>query len=199
MSRNQRSPSALTATQDCVRAFAFSSPARRPRQFEQLQFHCGKPPPAAVPSRRTNIFLVSLIPERAASPFHFNPWRSFLTCRSPGQHSKTGQGIDRSRTGSREETGPAQSPPPPSTAHPSSISALCLLSPCLASAVLLSRLRFKQQEYACIGSALKAHRNDFEGRLDPPGLFLHVAPFPFQAAQSSSAVRCSSTPLRRTL
>jgi hypothetical protein len=40
----------------CVRAFARIVPALSPRQFEQLQFHCGKPPPAAEPSTwtRTN-------------------------------------------------------------------------------------------------------------------------------------------------
>jgi hypothetical protein len=29
---------------------ARTAPARTPAQLRQLQFHCGKPPPAAVPS-----------------------------------------------------------------------------------------------------------------------------------------------------
>jgi hypothetical protein len=40
-------PLALTAMEDWVRALALSVPLRRPLQLWQLQFHCGKPPPAA--------------------------------------------------------------------------------------------------------------------------------------------------------
>ena len=39
-----------TAIEDCVRAFAFIVPLRRPSQFGQLQFHWGNPPPAPEPS-----------------------------------------------------------------------------------------------------------------------------------------------------
>lgn len=39
-----------TAMEDCVRAFAFMVPLRRPSQFGQLQFHWGNPPPAPEPS-----------------------------------------------------------------------------------------------------------------------------------------------------
>ena len=49
LSRDHREGSALTATEHCVRAFARSVPVLSPAQFEQLQFHCGKPPPAAEP------------------------------------------------------------------------------------------------------------------------------------------------------
>ena len=49
-----RMPSALSSGRmkidDCVRAFARTAPARTPAQLRQLQFHCGKPPPAAAPS-----------------------------------------------------------------------------------------------------------------------------------------------------
>jgi hypothetical protein len=41
-----------TAIEDCVRARACRVPARNPAQFGQLQFHWGKPPPAADPSTR---------------------------------------------------------------------------------------------------------------------------------------------------
>ena len=45
----QREPSALTATEHWVRGFARSDPVLTPLQLMQLQFHCGKPPPAAEP------------------------------------------------------------------------------------------------------------------------------------------------------
>src|SRR5262249_54336614 len=41
-----------TAMDDWVRARALIDPARKPLQFGQLQFHWGKPPPAADPSTR---------------------------------------------------------------------------------------------------------------------------------------------------
>ena len=41
-----------TAMEDWVRARPRKVPARYPLQFGQLQFHCGKPPPAADPSTR---------------------------------------------------------------------------------------------------------------------------------------------------
>jgi hypothetical protein len=34
---------------DCVRGLKRASSARAPVQLAQLQFHCGKPPPAAAP------------------------------------------------------------------------------------------------------------------------------------------------------
>src|SRR5690606_24507401 len=37
------------AMDDCVRGCARKVPARTPRQLRQLQFHWGKPPPAAEP------------------------------------------------------------------------------------------------------------------------------------------------------
>jgi hypothetical protein len=44
-----------TAIDDCVRAVARTVPLRSPAQLRQLQFHCGKPPPAAEPN--TTIFM----------------------------------------------------------------------------------------------------------------------------------------------
>src|ERR1700683_2106036 len=41
-----------TAIDDCVRGRARKVPARKPAQLGQLQFHCGKPPPAADPKTR---------------------------------------------------------------------------------------------------------------------------------------------------
>jgi hypothetical protein len=40
---------ALTAIDDWVRARVRIVPRRTPSQLRQLQFHCGKPPPAAAP------------------------------------------------------------------------------------------------------------------------------------------------------
>ena len=42
----------VTAIEDCVRARVCREPLRTPAQLRQLQFHCGKPPPAAEPSTR---------------------------------------------------------------------------------------------------------------------------------------------------
>jgi hypothetical protein len=42
----------VTAIEDWVRAEPWKVPARMPAQLGQLQFHCGKPPPAADPSTR---------------------------------------------------------------------------------------------------------------------------------------------------
>src|SRR5437899_4685842 len=47
--RIQLAASALIATDDCVRERALIRPRRNPSQLRQLQFHCGKPPPAAEP------------------------------------------------------------------------------------------------------------------------------------------------------
>ena len=41
-----------TAIDDWVRARVWRVPSRKPPQLRQLQFHCGKPPPAADPSTR---------------------------------------------------------------------------------------------------------------------------------------------------
>ena len=49
MLRENSAPLPLSAIEDCVRACARSVPRRRPSQLRQLQFHCGKPPPAAEP------------------------------------------------------------------------------------------------------------------------------------------------------
>jgi len=40
---------------DCVRAVALIWPVRSRWQFGQLQFHCGKPPPAAAPRTRNRM------------------------------------------------------------------------------------------------------------------------------------------------
>ena len=52
----------LTAMEDCVRGRARRVPARKPAQFGQLQFHWGKPPPAADP--RMRIFTEEWAPPR---------------------------------------------------------------------------------------------------------------------------------------
>src|ERR1700691_4004591 len=48
--------------EDCVRVCARKVPALKPRQFGQLQFHWGKPPPAADP--RMRIFTEKWAPPR---------------------------------------------------------------------------------------------------------------------------------------
>ena len=59
LNNTQSSPSP-TAIDDWVRACAGIVPWRRPAQLRQLQFHCGKPPPAAEPSTCTRIAAESL-------------------------------------------------------------------------------------------------------------------------------------------
>ena len=51
---SQSSPAPIVID-DWVRACARIAPWRRPAQLRQLQFHCGKPPPAAKPSTCTRI------------------------------------------------------------------------------------------------------------------------------------------------
>ncbi|MNF03846.1 hypothetical protein D3C80_2032430 [compost metagenome] len=51
----QFTPSSEMAMDDWVRAVARKLPSRKPAQFTQLQFHCGKPPPAADPRIWTNM------------------------------------------------------------------------------------------------------------------------------------------------
>ena len=53
--RNQEWLSEETAICACVRALPRSLPSRKRRQFEQAQFHCGKPPPAAAPRTAISI------------------------------------------------------------------------------------------------------------------------------------------------
>jgi hypothetical protein len=50
--RNHDRPSALTATDDWVRATP--APERTAAHTGQPQFHCGEPPPAAEPSTRSH-------------------------------------------------------------------------------------------------------------------------------------------------
>jgi hypothetical protein len=57
---------AETASEDCVLASAFGSLARARRQFLQLQFHWGKPPPAADPRTITLIAREVVTDGRAA-------------------------------------------------------------------------------------------------------------------------------------
>ena len=52
MNRIQSSSLPLTAIDDWVRGLAVTLPSRTPRQLSQLQFHWGKPPPAAEPRMR---------------------------------------------------------------------------------------------------------------------------------------------------
>jgi hypothetical protein len=51
LTTTQRSPSTLTAMEDCV--FEGIAPDLAAWQFSQPQFHWGRPPPAPVPRRRT--------------------------------------------------------------------------------------------------------------------------------------------------
>ncbi|MCY1177412.1 hypothetical protein D9M73_177190 [compost metagenome] len=49
LQRIQFTPSSDRAMDDWVRGWAATLPSRTPRQLRQLQFHWGKPPPAAEP------------------------------------------------------------------------------------------------------------------------------------------------------
>src|SRR3954464_7082011 len=62
--RNQRSPSPLTANNAWVRRAAPGSPARARRQASALEFHWGKPPPAAAP----NTTALTAAPYRSIEP-----------------------------------------------------------------------------------------------------------------------------------
>jgi len=53
--KNQAQLSLLIATWVCVRGLPLKVPSRDDLQLRQLQFHCGKPPPAADPSIATRI------------------------------------------------------------------------------------------------------------------------------------------------
>ncbi len=55
LSRNQRTPSALTAADDCVRGRAFDGSVRAVRQPGHQQFHWGNPPPAAAPRKPASV------------------------------------------------------------------------------------------------------------------------------------------------
>src|SRR5215470_3743030 len=55
--RIHRSPSLLTAREDCVRGLRPGLPARTSAQLRQLQLACGKPPPAAEPNTLTIMVL----------------------------------------------------------------------------------------------------------------------------------------------
>src|ERR1700730_153529 len=53
--RTQLTESEVTAIEDWVRGRPRTFPLRKPAQLRQLQFHCGKPPPAAAPSTTIRI------------------------------------------------------------------------------------------------------------------------------------------------
>ena len=61
LNKTQCSPSPLTVIDDCVRAVNSGEPQRTALQFGQLQFHCGKPPPAAEPKTLIFKMRVSLL------------------------------------------------------------------------------------------------------------------------------------------
>ena len=62
--KNQVPSFVLSATLDCVCGEIF--PARTATQFGHEQFHCGKPPPAALPRMRSRIELLALDQTAAA-------------------------------------------------------------------------------------------------------------------------------------
>src|SRR5215467_11751109 len=57
-------------------------PARRPRQFGQPQFHCGKPPPAAEPRTRMSTLYP---PEKRQPPARLAAERGAVPCRLDGR------------------------------------------------------------------------------------------------------------------
>jgi hypothetical protein len=106
--RDQRSPSPLTANDACVRDTTWASPARARRHASAFEFHCGKPPPAAVP--RTTAFLASVLDyDAAATPrrlqvgtgigvdFHADSDLDDARC-FPGHNISLCSGMNMSRT-----------------------------------------------------------------------------------------------------
>src|SRR5690554_4033977 len=89
LNRIQSEPLALTAIDDCVRGLALIVPSLTPRQFAQLQFHWGKPPPAPDPNTCTNIKSSKLLLNRIALDMNAI---GFKRCpepvRAPGIHQK---------------------------------------------------------------------------------------------------------------
>jgi hypothetical protein len=62
LSSTHRSPSRVTANADCVRWLRPGLPARTSAQLRQLQFACGKPPPAAEPNTLTIMVVEGVTP-----------------------------------------------------------------------------------------------------------------------------------------
>src|SRR5688500_14349700 len=81
-----------TAIEDWVRFSARMEPLRTPAQLRQLQFHCGKPPPAAEPSTRIFTFHHLVAPGRLPPGFTVQLARwirraPFARC-APGKHQR---------------------------------------------------------------------------------------------------------------
>jgi len=64
LSRNQSSPSPVTATDSWLRGRNVGSPRRTPAQLTQPQFHCGKPPPRPNRARARTPRISSAAPDR---------------------------------------------------------------------------------------------------------------------------------------
>src|SRR2546430_715337 len=85
------------ARQSCVRGWVAPVPARAPLQNGQEQFHCGTPPPAALPSIRTRMpptptDLAAVSPTLVGSDLQarldhlddrLTPGGALLSCRGP--------------------------------------------------------------------------------------------------------------------
>src|SRR5688500_1047660 len=76
-----------TAIEDCVRFSARTEPLRTPAQLRQLQFHCGKPPPAAEPSTRIFISLHLIRPGRSPPGFTVQSGPDDKTCPACTEHA----------------------------------------------------------------------------------------------------------------
>ena len=84
LTSSQSVPSALSAMDDCVRGVARTVPRRTPSQLGQLQFHCGKPPPAEEPRTRMRMAKLLVDQKKGARVKHacapdcqprFSGWR----------------------------------------------------------------------------------------------------------------------------
>ncbi len=84
LQRIQRSPSSDRAMEDCVRGCASTWPVRTPWQLRQLQFHCGKPPPAAEPRIRMCMTVPRGQGPRKTGAGWISGWRSTGSLRSQG-------------------------------------------------------------------------------------------------------------------
>jgi len=75
-----------TAIEDCVRARERCVPLRNPAQLLQLQFHCGKPPPAADPSTRIFTVVRRQRQQPLPPPWHHR-WAMYMVISMPHRKS----------------------------------------------------------------------------------------------------------------
>ena len=81
------SPSPETAIELCVRSEARIRPLRCPAQLTQLQFHCGKPPPALEPSTRIFTSKGAFARTGGQTPSRFQRFATYMVISMPNRIS----------------------------------------------------------------------------------------------------------------